>query len=858
MEMRNGPSNSELALPLPRMSGRHVSILKRLLFGAVICLIAPGLHSQGIPTPIFSQKNPSAPTEQPASQPPNSPPASEKKSIPLPQIADQAEELERQLREISNQLKPPSELLAFNQDAEAEAGQLQERTRQTEEMLAGIPTVMRLQDEERYWRVFAEQHGKQRKLLTNRAADIEEKIRWLETQQKKWQATWDEVQLQFGLEVVAQRVSSALDDIQKLRAEAQQQLGLVLTAQNRISEQDRDVSAVRQRLREAYQELREKLLERDSSPLWAVGELRPSNQPIGMLVYLSIERLFAAGWSFLSGKTPFLILMAGIYLLAFLMAYGIKNYLASKNHEDVVEGSQLLRRPFSGALLITLFATIGVYFSAPSAVLFLVSLLYLVPVLRLLPLLVESGMRKIIYTLCTFYVLAWLYVMLQFGISSQREVFALIIFLALIVFAWLVRPSRLKLQPVPAWRSKLLLAGTTIGLFLLTASLLANVLGFFSLSQVLGIATLLSAFGFALLYTLVRLLHLVLVVLVSSAWFQSLPDANGDVIERWGWRVLIMGAAFLWCNVVLQLFTVRASIVSALHSVLQYQMGFGKFHVTLGGIFSLIFLLLLGYVLANVASFFLGSILLPNVSLKGGMAYAISRVTYYVLLVGLFFAALTSTGVELNKFTVITGALGVGVGFGLQNIVNNFASGLIVLFERPIRVTDTVEVAGVVGIVRRIGARSSTVLTAQGAEVIFPNSTLVSNQVINWTLSSARRRVEIPLGVSYSADPDQVLKLLIEAAKVNSRVLTFPAPEASFLGFGENALRFQLTFWASQSAWFELQSEVGLAVFRSLRKAGIEIPLPQRDLHLRTINSGIKEELSAAAEDLPRRKMIAG
>ena len=158
----------------------------------------------------------------------------------------------------------------------------------------------------------------------------------------------------------------------------------------------------------------------------------------------------------------------------------------------------------------------------------------------------------------------------------------------------------------------------------------------------------------------------------------------------------------------------------------------------MGGTLGIVLLLVVGYIVANVASFVLGKILLPKLSLRGGMAYAISRVTYYVLLAGLFFIALANAGLQLDKFTVITGALGLGIGFGLQNIVSNFASGLIVLFERPIRINDTVEIGGITGIVRRIGARSSTVLTAQGAEVIFPNSNLLSNQVTNWTLSSTR------------------------------------------------------------------------------------------------------------------------
>jgi len=201
-------------------------------------------------------------------------------------------------------------------------------------------------------------------------------------------------------------------------------------------------------------------------------------------------------------------------------------------------------------------------------------------------------------------------------------------------------------------------------------------------------------------------------------------------------------------------------------------------------------------------------------------------------------AALSAAGVQLNKFTVLTGALGVGLGFGLQNVVNNFVSGLILLFERPIHVGDTVDVGGLVGEVRRIGTRSSTIVTFQGAEVIVPNSNLISNQVINWTLSSQWRRVDIPIGVAYGTDPERVIKLLVGVSESHPRVLLVRPPMAFFLGFGESALKFELRFWAAQQdTWFQLQSDVTVAVAKALREAGIEIPFPQRDLHIRRVDS---------------------
>jgi potassium efflux system protein len=256
----------------------------------------------------------------------------------------------------------------------------------------------------------------------------------------------------------------------------------------------------------------------------------------------------------------------------------------------------------------------------------------------------------------------------------------------------------------------------------------------------------------------------------------------------------------------------------------------------LSGVLTVSLVLVGGYVLTKSVIFLLSHVILPQLSLRRGLPYAVSRITYYLLLLLVALATLSATGLEVNKFTVFTGALGVGLGFGLQNIVNNFVSGLILLCERPVHIGDTVDIGGLVGAVRRIGARSSTVLTTQGAEVIVPNSNLLSNQVINWTLSSEWRRIDIRVGVAYGTQPERVIRLLMGVAESHPGVLLDRPPAAFFLGFGESALNFELRFWcASQDAWFQLQSDVTVAIDKALRDAGIEIPFPQRELHIRSV-----------------------
>ena len=301
-----------------------------------------------------------------------------------------------------------------------------------------------------------------------------------------------------------------------------------------------------------------------------------------------------------------------------------------------------------------------------------------------------------------------------------------------------------------------------------------------------------------------------------------------------------IGAVIWWTRSELYVFMLQAGVRETVASVLDFPIGLGRIQFTIGNVLVVLLILGIGFAFAKGFSSVVRSLLVAKFPFQRGIPYAISKVTYYILTVLVLLAAVTAAGVDLNKFTVITGAVGVGVGFGLQDIVKNFASGLILLFERPIRVDDVIELTGMVGTVRRIGARSSTLVTAQGAEVIVPNSNLTSTQVINWTLSSQRRRIEIAVGVAYGTDPELVLRMLVAEAAAHQNVMTNPAPEAFFISFGDSALNFELRFWSeSQDAWFKLKSDVTVAIARALAEAGIEIPFPQRDLHLRSIDPAV-------------------
>jgi small-conductance mechanosensitive channel len=782
----------------------------------------------------------------------------------LPKIADRAEELDHLLREISGQLIPKSELLESERITAEQAAEIRRRALQTREVLVVTPTGLELEDEQRYWRSRNLEYGEERRLLTLRAAKLEEQIQTLEAQQPEWVATWIHIREFPGIESVVERTKQQLDKIQAAKSQAQEQLNVVLRLQNEVAQQDQQISDILLRVREAREEERSRLLEPDNPPLWEARQLRQTDQSVGSAIPRLFDRSFTTAKEFLRAHKLAMLALAGSYLLFLLAIFKLSHYIGHETtQESSTEPVHVLNRPFSVALLLTLIGTGQFMSSAPMGIAFVFYLLYLIPILRVLAPLIEPRLRIFLYFLASLYALEGMYLLVQLPPLVRREVYALLALVALISLSWLARPSKL-LQATVKRRSQRMLVIAIRGILaLLAVSLVCNIIGFVSLSQVLGMTALVGPFVASTLYCGARVLSLIVGIVLRTNWARTLFDMRVDAIDLWASRFIALGAILLWLKSVLQLATLYDGVVEATSKLFTYPIGFEKIKFTLGDVLGLAFILLGGYFVANTFTFLLKKLILPKLPLHRGLPYAISTVTYYVLLLLVALAALSGAGIELNKFTVLTGALGVGLGFGLQNIVNNFVSGLILLFERPIHVGDTVDVGGLVGVVRRIGARSSTVVTFQGAEVIVPNSNLLSNQVINWTLSSQWRRVDVPVRVAYGTDPERVIKLLVSVAESYPGVLLERPPMAFFMGFGESSLNFELRFWSAwQDTWVQLQSDVTVAVAKALREAGIEIPFPQRDLHVRSIDTTEAERLAerrmraSSTSDLPERKTV--
>ncbi len=262
----------------------------------------------------------------------------------------------------------------------------------------------------------------------------------------------------------------------------------------------------------------------------------------------------------------------------------------------------------------------------------------------------------------------------------------------------------------------------------------------------------------------------------------------------------------------------------------------GDTPITIWTLVSLIILTLLLFVVSGLLKQLLVTRLLSQSTVDLGVRIAIGSIVRYVVIsIGLI-VIFQSVGIDLSTLTIVAGALGVGIGFGLQNITNNLVSGLILLIERPIKVGDRIEVGSVTGDVVNISLRSTTVVTNDNIAIIVPNSEFVSNSVTNWSYTDRSVRFNFEVGVSYRSDPELVRRLLIQVAGQHPGVLKDPKADALLHDFGDSSLNFILRVWTRQYSTTPgvLRSELNFMIWNIFKEHGIEIPLPQRDIHIRS------------------------
>ena len=524
---------------------------------------------------------------------------------------------------------------------------------------------------------------------------------------------------------------------------------------------------------------------------------------------------------------------------------------------ETLAASRVLRRPVSAWLVLAL---VGVPFFLPDApaVLHQFALLVaVIPVLRLLPPRLYAVLGPWPYVATALY-LAYHLSFLLLGEPQLHRLYLLAVaVVSAAALVWLLLWSRgaggsVAPDGTEARIRRVVRVFGWAAVTALSAAVVANVAGNVSLCETLTGGVIDSGYLGLALYAgsnvLASVLHL-LVARRSTSHLRVITQHTGPLLESLD--KLIMVAAFgAWVIATANEFRIARPLLSALRAVLTHPLEAGKISLTLGSVLLFVGAVWIAFWVAGTVRLVLREEVIPKMSLPRGVGNSVSTLSYYGLVIlGLLFA-LAAAGFETSQFAIVFGALSVGIGFGLQNVVNNFVSGLILMFERPVQPGDIVEVSGTSGKVRDIGMRATTLTTFEGADVIVPNGTLLSEKLINWTLSDMNRRIDVDIGVSYDADPRRVLELLAEVARGTPGIAPEPAPAVLFAGFGASALEFGIRAWTNNFGdWVPIRTEMNARVLEALRSEGIEIPFPQQDLHLRSVSAEAAAQFAVDARN---------
>lgn len=777
--------------------------------------------------PVPTQELPAALPEQAA-------------AIPLPDVAARSLELSQMLRDAASKLPTRDQIDGIQSAINELEPDLQSKLQDVDAMLSGSPNSLEVREEENYWRgIEGSAVGWEQQLLTW-ANNAQSTLNMLDAQEPAWAATLEENKRNKELGPVLGVIEANLAQIRKLRVQAQEALQLSVNMQIKVGTFDQTTEDVISKLNQARTKLKGRLLDRDSLPLWKVGARREVGE--SRTVFGSVNSRWISIAAFVKENRGAIAFDVLLLIVSLVLAKRLHVMTHDKQPADELE-TEAYRVCSHWVAVGLLPPMILGYFLAPSAPVTLVGLLIMVsffPILIILPPLLNRQFKLLLYFFTAMYAFNWMVSWIGFSLSTRREVQFFVNLVLFAVLAYLTRPWPKSLNAEKGW-ARFSLQAIRFGVVGIGVSLAADLLGYVKLAHYLALNCIYSAFIAISVLTTLRVSSLLFTTGLRSPFAERLAAVrlHRDGIVRWLPRIFIWAGIAVWAIATLDLVGLDNRFYRGVNKILDFRMGGGANGATLGGVLGFFLILVVGYAIASAIRFFFREEVFRRVHMSRGLPELIASIIYYLIMVIVFLAAVNAGGIELNKFTVLTGAFGVGIGFGMQNIINNFVSGLILQFEHPIHIDDIIEVDTNTGKVTRIGIRSSTIQTFQGAEVIVPNANLISSKVINWTLSESQRRRELPVGVAYGSDPKIVLKLLREAAAKHELVLTKPEPMVYFTGFGESSLNFELHFWVMQeNNGLLITSEVALEVMRLLDDAGIEVPLPQRDLHLRTVDPG--------------------
>jgi len=753
----------------------------------------------------------------------------------LPQIASAAEETTARLRAIEAATPPLRTVVAIEQRLPDLEKNIASGTEETYRVLKENPSLAALDELLDPWSIARDQAKTWLDLLTQRAEDLEGTLKRLVDIRARWTATQAATSATGAPVATLGRIQDTLALVDSVRDTVAQRRAEVLVLQDRTAHVLARADEMLEQIQATRRSLLGQIFVRDGLPIWGFFIKSEAWDRAREVASRSISAEVPITRLFIREHSTSLIVEMGFFLALGLWLRRMRRQARrwTSLDDSLVARFRPLDYPWAAAALLTLIIAGWTAPPEPRPVQAVAALAAIVPIIRLIASLTPRSLVPAVWLVGTFHLLDLVRELLSSVPLLEQALFLLELFvLVLAIFLLHRHQMRAEVADVNRQRSEGI---GRFALMLAVVALLAAALGWVRLARAVEFALVSAAMWALILWALVRLSDALLgwALRVRPLRLLRAVQEHREPLERRLQGILRLAATVFWGVGVADALSILRPLSQRIVAVLGARVGWGAVRSSLGDLVAFGVVVWLTYLASQAVRAVLEEDVFARVTVRRGIAAAFSSLAHYsVLLVG-FLLALGALGIDLTRITIIAGALGVGVGFGLQNVVNNFVSGLILLFERPIQVGDSVQLGTLVGEVKRIGIRSSTVRTYEGAEVIVPNGSLVSDQVTNWTLSDRMRRIDLDVGVGYGADPHQVVTLLAEVARANPEVLPDPAPVVLFLGFGDSALNFQVRAWTARfEEWVRTRSELGLAVHAALKEAGIEIPFPQREVRI--------------------------
>src|SRR6476469_3713974 len=792
------------------------------------------------------------PTVSPSPTPTAAPTA-----VPLPDIVSASDSASEGLNDIQSELSSNKTIDNITRELAATTKEIDARELETRRILRpGVP-LETLGDFGMGWQKLPDQLTGWGRQLTDRATAHDRELSQMSATRTTWKATLELAGKSNAPPEVMQRINQVLQGIDATEEMLQNRRAGVLSLQTRVAEQTQRVNSGLRSIRSAQSAAVNRLWSQDSPPIWSPEVRTAAAQSLGRDSQVSFGVQAAQVRNYLEREWTRLIYVALLFIAFAFIMVRVKRQVARWTDKDraLDHTNRALQLPFSTASLLTIISARLILHYAPRAVWLILATLALIPIVVLLRHLIDRHLFPIVNALVVFYFVAQLRLLAASIPVLSRIILLLEMVGGLIFLVWFIRARR---RSGPRTTSnKTARVGASIAVAGFGVIIVADLLGYVALANYLSVAILTAAYFAVALYAAARILEGLVFFALQIRPIASLAvvQRQRPLLRRRIARLIEMAAIVTWVLLALSAFSFREAVVSRTIALLNAEVAVRSVHFSLGAIVAFILTIWITLLLSRLLRFFLKEEIYDRFHLARGPAYAVSTLVHYgVLLLG-FYIAIAALGADMTKFAILAGAFGVGIGFGLQNVFNNFFSGLILLFERPVQVGDVIEVGNQTGVVRRIGIRASIIALDDKSQLIIPNGQLISEKVTNRTVSSLQKRMKLTIRTAYRENPEQVITLLIKTAAAHPHVLKTPPPDTVLKQFGEDALVFVLGFTTENVAQFPfVQSDVAVAVNAALRKAGIDIPVPQRIVHLEqndATRNSLDPHRSASEGNLP-------